>query len=288
MSSWLFVLNGCTITNERQPARYFGPTQTMQQVIATVNANNSLIPTLHGKGSFEATIKFEGESHYVNGDILLLYGQPVSLRLVGKKVTNNVFDIGSNGDIYWVIAYPPVDKMWWGHHDRPRVADVELPISPQSLVEVLAVQSIPIDLLHEPAPVMRFNNDYDAYMIVWNELLSDRWIAHKEVWYDRKTKLPMNVLLFDENGRVVVRAYLSKYKPVEIEGAPKERGPMVATYFQLMFPDTGSKMTIDLSDHVALKFKNAPTGASFVFPGENAGISHMKSLDAKAPMTNPQ
>ena len=67
---------------------------------------------------------------------------------------------------------------------------------------------------------MRFNNDADAYMFLWNVKLPDRWAVQKEIWYDRATLLPKLVLLFDENGRVVLRAYLSNYKSVEVANVP--------------------------------------------------------------------
>jgi len=67
---------------------------------------------------------------------------------------------------------------------------------------------------------------------VWNVRVPDRYVAQKEVWYDRKTKLPIKVLLFDPNGRVVLRADLSKHKPVQaqqVQGQPGLYAPMAVS-----------------------------------------------------------
>jgi hypothetical protein len=146
------------------------------------------------------------------------------------------------------------------------------------LLEVLGVQPIPTNLLEPPVPVMRFNNDRDSYMILWNEKVRDRWLARKEIWYDRKTLSPRLVTLFDHDGRIVLRAYLSNHKPVEIEGAARETWPQVATSYDLLFPDTGSKMLVNLVDGVAIKHNNAPNSRSFIFP-EDPGVSRVIQID---------
>src|SRR5207302_307483 len=65
-----------------------------------------------------------------------------------------------------------------------------------------------------PVPVMRFLNGEGVYSVIWNAKLPDRWVAQKEIWYDRETLRPKLVLLYDENGRVLPRAALSNYQPL--------------------------------------------------------------------------
>ena len=175
------------------------------------------------------------------------------------------------------------DTMWWGSYDENgnTSADTrQMPIQPQLLLEVLGVGVIDEDLTRQPFPVMRFNNDADAYMFVWNVRVPDRFVAQKEVWYDRQTKLPMKVLLFDANGRVVLRADLSKHQPVEVEGAPKEEWPKVATNCRLYFPDSGTSMMFELND-LSLRHGGAPNDRSFVFPNE-PGVNHVVQVDRQA------
>jgi len=276
---------GCHNTPPQQRVvGYYGPTDPINRVVADINQNADRIPTLRGAGQFEAHIKDQGKDNFVNGQITLLYQRPGSLRLVGKKdIAGTIFEVGSNDERYWVIIRGNDDTMWtgtWKNIDK--VDPSQIPIRPDLLLEVLGIQSINTNLLEPPVPVMRFNSDYDAYMIVWNIKLRDRWAAQKEIWYDRQTKLPKLVNLFDENGRVVLSAYLSNHKPVEVSDVPKDQWPRVATSYRLFFPPNQSKMSIDLDD-VALKRNNAPNERSFTYPGAKAGVSRVIELDEQQP-----
>src|SRR5262249_24483323 len=153
------------------------------------------------------------------------------------------------------------------YQNLARINADEIPIRPDLILEVLGVQSIPVDLLKQPVPVLRFNNDNDAYMIVWNAQLADRWIAQKEVWYDRTTKLPKAVLLYDADGRVILRAYLADHQPVRTDDVPREQWPMVATSYRLFFPDSGSVVQFSLKEDLASKRNGKPDARSFTYPG---------------------
>jgi len=131
---------------------------------------------------------------------------------------------------------------------------------------VLGIGDIDTNFNTAPVPTMRFNNDEAAYMLVWNYPLTDRWIAVKEVWYDVHTKLPRLVVLFDDNGRIVLRAYLKDH--VEVEGSG---GGKIAGTFELFFPENKSQMNFRLKDvRPNLKVRNTtiPNDASFAFPDE--------------------
>ncbi len=285
----LFALGGCKATNDylRKPL-YLGPTDPMAKVIDGINENNSRVPSLWSHGDFEASIVDHGKKNFINGTINLIYRRPNELLLVAKKdVAGRVFEIGSNNDRYWLLVHGDVDTMWWGTHSR--VADVDatqMPINPELLLDVLGVGVIETNLKQPPVPVMRFNNDADAYMLLWNMPSSDRWTAQREVWYDRSTKLPVKVILYDANGRAVLRADLSKHKALSDPAIASNavEPPMVASMYRLYFPDTGSTMSFEL-DEVATHRDAVPNDKTFSFPtAERAGVSHMKQVDEHAAM----
>lgn len=270
---------------QRKPP-YLGPTDTMRQVVADINANNERLPSLWARHEFEATVVDErGKSRFVNGDGYLLFRQPRELRLIGKKPgVGNIFEIGSNDERFWLTIRPPNEpsEIWWGNYanlGKPCVE--EIPIRPDLILEVLGVSRIETDFTREPAPTMRFNNDQDAYMFVWNVRGPDRWIAQKEVWYDRETKLPRLVNLFDENGRVILSAYLSKHQPITTGPAGAAGGeippPMIATDYRLFFPDNGTRMWFQLKD-MELQHNGVPNDRSFAFP-ENPGVDREIQID---------
>ncbi len=262
------------------PRGYFGKTDTLPEVITEINANNQRVPTLWARHYFEATIpNKKKDPEFVNGDGVLMYQSPQSLRLIGNKaLAGRVFEIGSNAERFWLTILPELDTMWWGEYSQIDTFDpADVPIRPDQLLAVLGVGPIDTELLHEPAPVLRFNNDADAYMLVWNVRRTDRWVAQREVWYDRATKLPRSVLLFDADGRVTLRAFLSNHQPVETgQAGPK---PRIATEYRLFFPLTGAKMSFELSD-MKISRGGLPNQRSFAFPAD-PGVSHVIELHAK-------
>lgn len=264
------VAGGCRPRQSAAIKPYFGPTQAMAEVVAEINANNSALPTLWARHYFEANIVDEKKQpHFVNGEGVLLYKGPHGMRLVGTKAAaGTIFEIGSTDDRYWFTLVPERNTMWWGWYKnigKPCVDPRMIPIRPDLVLEVLGVGTINTNFMEPPAPVMRFNNVMRAYMFVWSVPVGDRWAAQKEIWYDQETKLPRIVVLFDENGREVLRAKLAKHAPVEVEGMPQEKWPKVARHYELVFPDSGSTMSLDL-DEVEMERKGVPTRRGIAFP----------------------
>lgn len=268
-------LAGCKPNRQPNVVGYFGPTEPLVDVVEAVNANNRQLPTLWAKGYFEANLVDDRKrNQFVNGDAILLLRKPYEFKMVGRKdVAGQVFELGTTKDEYWMIVRPEADTMWWGTYDRLDQADpAMIPIRPDLLMQVLAVGDLDTDLARDPAPVMRFNNDADAYMLVWVVRTPSRVLAQREVWYDRQTKRPKLVLLFDENGRIVVRAYLSAHKPVADSPAT------VATHYQLFFPESGTRLELTLND-VKLTSNGVPREGSIRFPGDAAGVSNIVRVD---------
>jgi hypothetical protein len=277
-----FLVGGCFHTKPQTKPPYVGPTEPMYDVVKAINQNNNKLPTLWASiGKMEISlVDDKGKRHDETLDGALLYRSPRDVKVVGHNVLGNLLEIGSNRDVYWLIARKPgPDAAWWGRYkylDDPRAKPI--PVSPALVLEVLGVSTINEDFNALPVPVMRFNNDSDAYMFIWNGKMVDRWKANKEVWYDRATKRPIKVFLFDDNGRIVLSARLDKHKPVEVPGLAKEQWPVVATDYRLSFPDSGSRMHLVLDD-VRLKRNNAPSDATFRFSPDKLDVSTVTQLD---------
>jgi hypothetical protein len=289
----LLLVAGCRSMPVVAPAGerpWRGPTESMAEVVEQINANNRLLPTLWARMFFEATIvdTERQREDYVNGDGLLLYRRPLDLMVLGRKAgLGNIFTIGSNGREYWLTLVPEMDTMWWGRYEHlGKPCTGEMPIRPDMVLEVLGVREIDEDFLRLPAPTMRFNPDADAYMFVWSAPAADRWIAWKEIWYDRATKLPVLVLLFDGDGRVVLRAYLEDHRQVMVPRMEQAQWPRMAHRFRLFFPENRSRMLLELAadpgDRVQLSERGAPRDATFAFPGRTrreAGVSQVIQID---------
>jgi len=278
------VLGGCGGKSaEIKP--YFGNTETIDELVTDVNANVEPLPTLWAKGDFDATIVDHGHKTSVNGTAYLMHARPQQMLFIGKAdVLGEVFRMGSGPDKYWVTVKGDTDTCWWGTYaNLDRVDAGQIPVRPDLVEAVLGLDSIETDLTRQPCPVMRFNNDQRAYMLVWNVKGPDRWLAQKEIWYDLETKLPRLVNLFDANGRVVLSAYLADHKPVNMGDAATQlsAAPMVATSYRLFFPDSGSTLRLHLTD-LKLKSQGHPNSNNFAFDPDNVDVKHVVNLDESA------
>jgi hypothetical protein len=279
----LVALMGCRApARSYKPRAYFGATESLATVVQKINTNSQKLKTLYANGDFDADIgDGKGNSTYFNARARLLYRKPQELRLVARKEIGNV-DLGSNDKNYWLIVKPKISTMWWGSYaSLDKVHQKDIPIRPDLILDVLGVNDIDTNFKQQPVPVMVFNNDADCYMIRWQVTGPDRWIAQKEVWYDRATLLPTHVLLFDENGRIVLSAYLSNHQKVKTEDVPEVQWPRVASQYKLFFPDTQSRMTLKLND-LESSHDGAPNEYSFQFPGDKAGVEKIISVDEQA------
>lgn len=246
----------------------------MAMIVNAINANNQKIPTLWATLNYSATINDRGQVHSVSSDDgVLMYRRPDGFRLVGKKeFVGTVFDIGSNAHDYWLEVVPGTNRLWFGTYDDLALLtskQLPIPIRPDLVTEVLAVGTINTDFNAVPVPTMRYDNAADAYVFVFNIKAQDRWLAQKEIWYDRATLRPRRVILYDADGRPVLRAALLMDKRVDVgEGAPGD-WPLAPGDYKLFFPDSGSRMEFSLKD-VRLERKIGrivlPNAASFKVP----------------------
>lgn len=266
----------------RPPGWYPGPTEPMRDVVQQINQNNQELPTLWASHGYKATVVDDrGKAHTFTGDGALLYRGPREMRLIGnKEFVGTIFEIGTTADRFWLKLVPEVETMWWGNfRNLGKPCAEPIPLRPDLVVEVLGVGVINTDFTALPAPTMRFNHERDAYMFVWNAPLRERWSAVKEVWYDRQTMRPTLVMLYDGNGRVLVRAELRNHRTVEVDGLPRERWPQVAAEFRLFFPDNGTRMELDLREIMLNKRGSPPRGLAFPDP-RRAGVQRVVQIDA--------
>jgi hypothetical protein len=288
------VLTGCFGNGpKKKPPEYVGPTATMSEVVASINANNSRLPTLWLRHDFSGRIVEPDPKRpkdprvtNVSGDGALMYRSPQELRFnVRGPGVGDIFIVGSNPDRYWLwIPFGKVNTLWWGRYEHLGSPCAEpIPVRPDLLLEVLGVSTVDQDFTRLPAPTMTFDGVADAYVFTWVTRAPDRFVALKEVWYDRTTKRPTRVRLFDEHGRVLLRARLSEFRPVEMPDADRGGGgggarpPVVAHAYALEFPDSGSTMSITVSE-ARLSYRGKPDDNSFQFPPDT-GDSKVIQLD---------
>ncbi len=264
------LLSGCCCGHRPPPQTgCWGPTVSMPELVERINENNRAIPTLWARHEIQADLydKSRNKSFYVNSSGEILVRKPRELLLRGRHdLAGKIFEIGSTQDVFWFTAYGKEDTRYWGHYrNLGKPCMDEMPVRPDLIGEVLGISDIATNLLEPPFPTMRFNHDQCAYMLTWIGRLPTQFYAQKEVWYDYKTYLPVKVVLYDFNGRVVARANLANHQPVEVQNQPKEKWPRIATSYNLWFPETKSKMTLKLSDMALVNSQGHPRAGSIAF-----------------------
>jgi hypothetical protein len=264
----LFSASCCSHKPVQRPG-WWGPTEPLTTVVTQVNANAAAIPTLYARQEIQADLydKSRNKSFYVNssGDVFLR--KPRELLLRGRHdLAGKIFEIGSTEDVFWFTVYGQQDERYWGHYrNLGKPCMQEMPVRPDLIGEVLGITEISTNLLQPPFPTMRFNHDMEAYMLVWNARLPTQFYAQKEIWYDRKSYLPLKVILYDFNGRVLVRANLTNHRPVEVANQPQDKWPRIATRYDLLFPETKSTMLLKLSDMALVSKTGHPKAGTIVF-----------------------
>ena len=83
--------------------------------------------------------------------------------------------------------------------------------------------------------------------------------------------------LFGQEGRILLRAYLSNHRHVKIDGMPEDQQPVVPGTYDLLFIDTRSRMTIQIGD-AYLRYKGAPEERAFRMPSPDDS-GHQYKLD---------
>jgi len=266
----LLLLPGC-VARPTTPTPYTGPTDPLPVLVNKINQNNHKLATLFANAYIEANIVHQGKTRFVNTEGDLFVRKPRELLLRGRKVFDKVFEIGSTPDRYWLSIYLDENTRRWGYYRNvAKTPSDAIAIRPDLIGQVLGISDINTDLLQPPIPTMTFNTDIRVYMVEWHWPLGDGWFTEKAIWYDLTTHLPRKVIVFDTHGRPVLRANLSKHQPVQSPNLPRDQWPLIATVLDLYFPETGSYMTLKLSDPALSNQSGNPKEGSLIWRDDPA------------------
>lgn len=152
VASGLFALSGAACPN--MVHQFSGPTQrvlppgaTLEQVIATVNANNGRI---HSLASNDASISVPG-APTLRANVA--FCRPRRLRLRAQTaLTGPELDVGSNGELFWFwVRRSQTPAVYYCRHTDYPTSNVRrmIPVEPAWLIEAFGVTTFDPALPHQ-------------------------------------------------------------------------------------------------------------------------------------------
>ena len=283
----LLLLFGCHPKNPPTPKGHFGPTEPMDDVVATINQNNTKLPTLWADIR-DIRIQFTDDNNKrqdekLDGGVLLYRQQPRSLRLNGDKlVLGNVMQLGSNEEVYWLahqgrpghrlVGAPPKCRQGVQPADPDPAGDADGGARHHHVRHELRRAARAGDALQQRPGRLHVHLGRAARAIALSRRARSGTTAGPSS--------PSSSSSTATRGASSFARICTGHKPVEVENAPREQWPSVATEYDLFFPETGAKLNLRLGQ-VKLKNKGAPSQATFNFSPDarRLGVSKVIQLD---------
>jgi len=231
----LIGVPGCPPGPRVRPSGPPLPPRELHEIVEVVNRNHALLDRpLWSRGvSISARIKDEkGKDHAYNLEGSLLFRQPLNLRVdLRPGVGDQVMQIGSNSDDYWVWIEPELKIMKWGRHRYAgKPCSEPMTIRPDQFAAALGLTGLPSPETGLIGPVRRYGKTHD--ILCYLRPKEDGGYAfEREYWVDRAPPYMMRMVLYrDRLGRISMSSMLDDYKPVW------DGGPLVAHAININWP----------------------------------------------------
>lgn len=230
-----------------------GPAPAYSDVAVRYNENVAHLSRVWARATVQVVSRDEdGERHKDQGEGHLQIVRPDRLALQLGKLGDTLFYLGSNSDEYWWFDMLDQDEKvgLHGRHDSASPATVSefgVPVHPLDLMEVLGVLPLP----------------ESGGEVSWSEggrsidVRAPVRFGERVMTLDADTLRAERVRLLTNDGSVAVDAELTRYKQVEIQGAPSF-GLMIATRHIISVPEIDATITINLYEPTNKEIKEIP------------------------------
>jgi len=190
----------------------------MREVIARVNANAAGADFTIRIGGVLATGEMpepSGGNRRFEARGVALFRKPRDLYL-RLQPTWGTLTAGSNDEAFWVWEQFQESRYYWGRHeDVDETDDLDIPLRPDHLVEVLGLGDLPIDTTGPLGPVFWVGSTRYALLFMAEDDAGQRYLT-KKIAIDRSPPyLVRSVVYFAPDGHPLVIAGLSDYRPIE-------------------------------------------------------------------------
>lgn len=219
------------------------PPRDAQEALERVNRNQSrLSGTLQCAALVSLSFRdADGTTRrFIGHEAAMLFRAPRCLIFDVRSLTGTIAQFGSNDARYWVWIEPEVKKLWWGDWNTfvPRRAR-GLPIDPGDLLDGLMLRPLPALLPRSISALLRVEGRDHRLLYVRND--ASEALGLREIRLQPfKPHLPIEIIDRGVDGRVIMRAEIDNYQP--IEGG----GPLTPRRYVITWPRDATELRIDL------------------------------------------
>ncbi|MDM8009175.1 MAG: hypothetical protein QUV05_23790 [Phycisphaerae bacterium] len=216
--------------------------------------------------------------------VVLLYRKPRNLYLRMEHTLGGTIEAGSNYREFWVWERAKENRYYWGEHEwLTNNADVDLPIRPDVLLDVLGVGDLPTDTTGSQGPVLWVcENGYQLVFLNYDEQ-GQGYISKVMEIGRREPYLVQRIVYFHPDGRPTMQVLLSDYRPVE---GSEVRAPHKIEMNSL---EAGNDNHMTMRFPSLKRFDQPAAERLFVSPMQKGGadLSYVRRVDGWRPQPRP-
>lgn len=256
-----------------QPEPSPGPPPVLRstdEIVAGIQSNAALLDRPLGASALTVTARFVDEKnkeHVYNLTGSLWFRRARDLRMdLRHSLTEQVMQIGSNEEDYWIWIEPELRMMRWGRYRNVgRRGSERLSIRPDQVVSALVLNGLPDARDGLIGPMRKYGKAHDilyyARRTAGGALRLDR-----EYRVDRAPPYQVRLVLFyDEYGRLSMSAFLDRHAPAW------PGGPQVPRDVSIIWHIDPGKFTMTM-DAIRGVDPSAVKPGAFARPTPGAGL----------------
>lgn len=266
LATGLLVVTGCP----PPPAGPFAPQplRSTGEIVAAIEHNAAKFDRPLYCPALTVTARYVDENkkqHAYNLEGTLAFRRPRDLQMdLRPGLGEQVMQIGSNNEDYWIWIEPEVKSMRWGHYRHVGKPCAEkISIRPDQLVASLALSGLPGPDEGLIGPLRKFGKKFDI-LYYGRRTTEGGWRLDREYHIDRNPPHQARlVLFFDEFGRLSMSAFLDRYAEAW------KAGPQVPRDVSIIWHQDEGKFTMNMD---ILRGVEKLTPRAFVRPTPGAGL----------------
>jgi hypothetical protein len=221
------------------------PPRELREIVDVVEQNDALLDQPLWSQGVTVSAKFtddKGKQHSYNLEGSFLFRRPRSLRMdLRPSMGDQVMQIGSNDEDYWIWIEPEIKTMRWGRHRYTGKPCAEsIAVRPDQMAAALGLCGLPKADSGLIGPIRKYGESQDILYYVRLQPTGE-YRLEQEYFVDRHPPFMIRVVRYlDAFGRDVMNGCLDDYRPAWKDG------PLIAHKISVFWPKDGGQLTLSL------------------------------------------